>query len=58
MAMQRRPIGRTGLLVPELGFGAAPIGNLFQPVSDGDARATLDAALGESGTEGCETLPE
>ncbi|AJP73252.1 aldo/keto reductase [Sphingomonas hengshuiensis] len=40
-----RPIGRTGLTVPELGFGAASLGNLYHPVSDADARAAIDAAL-------------
>ena len=40
-----RPIGRTSLTVPELGFGAASLGNLYQPVPDSDARAAIDAAL-------------
>lgn len=40
-----RPIGRTGLSVPELGFGAAPMGNLYRAIPDADARATLDSAL-------------
>jgi D-threo-aldose 1-dehydrogenase len=39
-----RPLGRTGLSVTELGFGTAPLGNLFRPLSDDDARATLAAA--------------
>ncbi len=41
----RRPIGRTALSVPELGFGAASLGNLYAPVADADARAAIDAAL-------------
>lgn len=40
-----RPLGRSGLSVAELGFGAASLGNLYQPVSDTDARAALDAAI-------------
>src|SRR5579862_9063886 len=28
----------------ELGFGAAPIGNLYRPLTEREARATLDAA--------------
>lgn len=41
----QRAIGRTGLTVPELGFGAASLGNLYAPVSDADARGAIDAAL-------------
>jgi D-threo-aldose 1-dehydrogenase len=39
-----RPLGRTGLSVTELGFGTAPLGNLFRPLADDMARATLAAA--------------
>jgi D-threo-aldose 1-dehydrogenase len=39
-----RPLGRTGLSVTELGFGTAPLGNLFCPLADETARATLEAA--------------
>jgi D-threo-aldose 1-dehydrogenase len=42
--MKRRPLGQTGLAVTELGFGGAPLGNLFRPVSDTTAAATLAAA--------------
>ena len=34
----------TGLTVTELGFGTAPLGNLFRPLADEMARATLAAA--------------
>lgn len=44
-AIPHRAIGRTGLTVPELGFGAASLGNLYAPVSDADARGAIDAAL-------------
>jgi D-threo-aldose 1-dehydrogenase len=40
-----RPLGRTGLSVPELGFGAAPLGNLYRTISDAEAHDALDAAL-------------
>jgi D-threo-aldose 1-dehydrogenase len=43
-AMPSRRLGRTDLLVSEMGFGAASLGNLYQAVTDDDARATLDAA--------------
>ncbi|HEY0265882.1 MAG TPA: aldo/keto reductase [Rhizomicrobium sp.] len=39
-----RDLGRTGLRVTELGFGSAPLGNLFRPLPDDAARATLTAA--------------
>ena len=41
----RRPIGKTGLHVSEIGLGAAPLGNLYQPISHVDAQATLANAL-------------
>lgn len=44
-AIPKRRIGTTGLSVPELGFGAAALGNLYQPVGDADARAAIDAGL-------------
>lgn len=37
-------IGNGGLIFTELGFGAAPIGNLYRAISDADADATLEAA--------------
>jgi D-threo-aldose 1-dehydrogenase len=39
-----RELGTTGLKVTELGFGTAPLGNLFRPLPDETARATLAAA--------------
>ena len=42
--MKRRALGNTGLAVTELGFGGAPLGNLFRPLADEPARATLAAA--------------
>ncbi len=34
-------IGNGGLDFTELGFGTAPLGNLYRPVSDAEAEATL-----------------
>ncbi len=42
--MKTRALGSTGLGVTELGFGGAPLGNLFRPLSDEMARATLASA--------------
>jgi D-threo-aldose 1-dehydrogenase len=52
----KRRIARAALSVSELGFGAASLGNLYQPVSDADARATLEAALG-AGLDYVDTAP-
>ncbi len=37
-------LGNGGLTFTELGFGTAPLGNLYKAISEDDARATLDAA--------------
>ena len=37
-------IGNGGLEFTELGFGSAPLGNLYQAISDDDAHATLESA--------------
>lgn len=39
-----RPIGDRGAHATRYGFGSAPIGNLYSPVSDDDAIASLQAA--------------
>ena len=44
MSFAFRPLGHTGLRVTELGFGTAPLGNLFRPLPDATARETLAAA--------------
>jgi aryl-alcohol dehydrogenase-like predicted oxidoreductase len=44
-AIPTRLVGRTPLRISELGFGAAPLGNLYHPVSDADAEGALAAAL-------------
>jgi D-threo-aldose 1-dehydrogenase len=43
MSFPLRPLGRIGLSVTALGFGGAPLGNLFRPLADEAARATLAA---------------
>ena len=45
-----------GLTFTELGFGTAPLGNLYKAISDGEARATLDAAW-EGGVRYFDTAP-
>jgi D-threo-aldose 1-dehydrogenase len=44
MSFPLRELGRTGRSVTELGFGTAPLGNLFRPLSDETAHMTLAAA--------------
>ena len=43
---KRKLTARSGatLQFTELGFGAAPLGNLYRPMTEKQARATLDAA--------------
>lgn len=40
-----RSVGKTALRVSQLGFGAAPFGNLLSAVPDDAVRASVDAAL-------------
>lgn len=54
--LPRRRLGRTELSVTELGLGAAPLGNLYVPVSDPTAHATVAAAL-EAGVRYLDTAP-
>jgi D-threo-aldose 1-dehydrogenase len=42
--MKTSPLGRTNLSVTTLGFGAAPIGNLFTEVTDDEARDAVESA--------------
>jgi len=51
-----RAIGGTKLRVTELGFGTAPLGNLYRTISDSDARDTIIAAL-EAGIGYFDTAP-
>jgi D-threo-aldose 1-dehydrogenase len=49
-------LGNGGLDFTELGFGTAPLGNLYRPVSEEDARATLDRSW-EAGIRYYDTAP-
>jgi D-threo-aldose 1-dehydrogenase len=44
MSLPLRSLGGTGLKITELGFGGAPLGNLFRPLPGETARTTLAAA--------------
>ena len=48
--------GDGGLTFTELGFGAAPLGNLYRAITDDAARATLDAAW-QAGMRTYDTAP-
>ncbi|HEY7886454.1 MAG TPA: aldo/keto reductase [Cellvibrionaceae bacterium] len=53
---QQRRVGRTALSLPALGFGAAPIGNLYRAVSDTEAAAVISSAL-DAGMDYFDTAP-
>src|SRR6266481_4873675 len=55
-AMPRRALGRTGLQVSVLGFGAAPLGDLFAQLDDGTAIAAVERAF-ELGINLLDTSP-
>ncbi|MEZ0243830.1 MAG: aldo/keto reductase [Sphingomonas sp.] len=44
------------IALPRLGFGTAPLGNLYREISEDDARATIDAAQ-QSGLTYADTAP-
>jgi D-threo-aldose 1-dehydrogenase len=50
-------LGRTAVEVSTLGFGAAPIGNLYTATDDGTARAAVDAAW-NGGVRYFDTAPD
>ena len=54
--LPERRLGRSPVLVTELSFGAAAIGNLFTEVSDEDAGAAVDAAW-DGGIRTFDTAP-
>ncbi|MBY0274534.1 aldo/keto reductase [Candidatus Binatia bacterium] len=54
--MRRARLGSSGVEVTRLGFGAAPIGNLFTRVADDDARAAIDTAW-DAGVRFFDTAP-
>lgn len=49
-------LGNGGLDFTELGFGTSPLGNLFEEISEADARDTLEAAW-ETGIRYYDTAP-
>jgi D-threo-aldose 1-dehydrogenase len=55
-ALPRRSLGRTGLQVSVLGFGTAPLGDLYSRLDDATAIATIERAL-ESGINLVDTSP-
>jgi D-threo-aldose 1-dehydrogenase len=42
--LSQRRLGKSGVMLPQMGFGAAPLGELFTKVSEHDAEATLASA--------------
>ncbi len=56
MRTQTRRIGSTAIEVTELGFGSSPIGNLFKPVDEDVARASVETAW-KSGIRYFDTAP-
>jgi D-threo-aldose 1-dehydrogenase len=44
-AADTRPLGRTGLRVSQIGFGGAPLGNLFAALSEADAASAVAGAF-------------
>ncbi|MGH7785859.1 MAG: aldo/keto reductase, partial [Candidatus Binatia bacterium] len=49
-------LGRSALSVTRLGLGGAPLGNMYQAVSEADAAATVDAAW-DAGLRWFDTAP-
>ena len=44
MEIPQRPLGKSGVRLPKLGFGGAPLGELFQRIPEAQAQATLQTA--------------
>jgi D-threo-aldose 1-dehydrogenase len=55
-AIALKPLGRTGLMVSELGFGGAPLGDLYRLLDDEAAIAAVVAAV-EAGITLVDTSP-
>jgi D-threo-aldose 1-dehydrogenase len=51
-----RRLGKSGVMLPQFGFGAAPLGELFTKVSEQDAEATLSGAW-DAGVRYFDTAP-
>ncbi|KAK4491173.1 hypothetical protein RD792_001904 [Penstemon davidsonii] len=54
--LELRPLGNTGLQLSCVGFGASPLGNVFGPVYESDAIATVRQAV-SLGINFFDTLP-
>lgn len=54
--MDKRELGNTGILVPELGFGAATLGGSYGPTTQSEATATVRTAL-DAGMDFFDTSP-
>jgi D-threo-aldose 1-dehydrogenase len=54
--VERRALGASGVAVTRVALGCAPLGGLFAPVSEEQARATVDAAW-ELGVRTFDTAP-
>lgn len=46
----KRPLGKSGVMVTQLGFGGAPLGEIYTRLSEEQALATVDAAHSEGVT--------
>lgn len=55
-ASESAPLGRTGLSVTRMGLGTAPLGNLYEEISDVQAREVVDLAY-ERGIRFFDTAP-
>lgn len=51
-----RRLGRSDVMLPQLGFGGAPLGNLYDAIEEADAEATLQAAW-DAGIRFYDTAP-
>ncbi|WP_374771413.1 aldo/keto reductase [Streptomyces sp. NBC_01463] len=56
MTSPHRTLGRSQVRVSPLGFGAAPLGNLYSPLDEETARAAVDAAW-DAGVRYFDTAP-
>jgi D-threo-aldose 1-dehydrogenase len=54
--IRTRRLHRAGLELSEIGFGAVPVGNVYQAIDDAQARGALDAAL-DAGLRYIDTAP-
>lgn len=54
--MERRPLGRTGLEVSVLGFGASPLGEEFGPIDAAEGERAVRAAI-DAGVNFFDTAP-